>query len=82
MREEADDQREKNKALIRRYFSAYNTGDINSVLRFVDANHIHHPPGGGEPLDFTGRRMMKLFSSRRSLEFTLLSKIRSLKGTR
>jgi predicted ester cyclase len=52
----ADDEREQNKALIQRYFSAYDTGDMNAVLRFVDANHVYHPPGGGEPLDFTARK--------------------------
>ena len=51
-----DDEREQNKALIQRYFSAYDTGDMNAVLRFVDANHVYHPPGGGEPLDFTARK--------------------------
>jgi len=52
----ADDEGEQNKALIQRYFSAYDTGDMNAVLRFVDANHVYHPPGGGEPLDFTARK--------------------------
>ena len=38
MREErgrkgVDDQRKKNKALIRRYFSAYDKGDIDAVFR-------------------------------------------------
>jgi predicted ester cyclase len=46
----------QNKALIRRYFSAYDTGDPDVVLKFVDAKHVYHPPGGGQPLDFTGRK--------------------------
>jgi ketosteroid isomerase-like protein len=49
LRKGADDEREQNKALIRRYFSAYDTGDANAVLGFVDPNHVYHPPGGGEP---------------------------------
>ena len=56
LRKEVDDLRKKNKALIRRYFSAYDTGDQEAVLRFVDANHVYHPPGGGEPLDFAARK--------------------------
>jgi predicted ester cyclase len=51
-----DDETKQNKALIQRYFSAYDTGDMNAVLRFVDANHVYHPPGGGEPLDLTARK--------------------------
>jgi predicted ester cyclase len=53
---DADDEEEKNKALIQHYFGAYDPGDIDAVLRFVDANHIYHPPGGGESLGFVARR--------------------------
>jgi len=51
-----DDQRKKNKALIRRYFSAYDKGNIDAVFRFVDPRHVYHPPGGGEHLDLPGRK--------------------------
>src|SRR3972149_4742059 len=50
------DEIKRNKALIQQYFKAYDTGDINAVLGFVDPNHVHHPPGGGESLNFTERR--------------------------
>lgn len=46
---------ELNKMVVRRYFEAYDTGDINAVMQFIDPNHIHHP-GGGEPLNFDTRR--------------------------
>jgi predicted ester cyclase len=56
LQREADDQREQNRALIRRYFGAYDTGDPDAVLRFVDANHVYHSPGGGEPMGLTARK--------------------------
>lgn len=52
---ELEDKREQNKTLIQRYFSAYDTGDQEAVLRFLDAKHIYHPPGGGQPLDYAAR---------------------------
>jgi predicted ester cyclase len=56
LRKEPDDRKEENKALIQRYFNAYQTGDMNAVLRFVGANHVYHPPGGGDPMDLAARR--------------------------
>jgi hypothetical protein len=53
---ELEDKREQNKALIQRYFSAYDTGSQEAVLRFLDAKHIYHPPGGGQPLDYAARK--------------------------
>jgi predicted ester cyclase len=44
-----------NKDFVRRYFEAYDTGSIDEVMSFVDANHIHHP-GCGEPLDYAERK--------------------------
>jgi len=51
-----EDKREHNKTLIRRYFSAYDTGDQEAVLRFLDAKHVYHPPGGGQPLGYAARK--------------------------
>lgn len=51
----ANYQNRKNKALIKRYFSAYDTDDMNAVLKFVHPNHVHHP-GAGEPMNFAQRR--------------------------
>jgi predicted ester cyclase len=42
--------------LIQRYFSAYETGNMDAVWRFVDANCVYHPQGGGEPLNFNARK--------------------------
>jgi predicted ester cyclase len=46
---------ELNKTVVRRYFEAYDTGDINAVMQFIDPNHTHHP-GGGESLNFDARK--------------------------
>jgi len=46
---------ELNKMVVRRYLEAYDTGNINAVMEFVDSNHIHHP-GGGESLNFDARK--------------------------
>jgi predicted ester cyclase len=46
---------ELNKTVVRRYFEAYDTGDIDAVMEFIHPNHIHHP-GGEEPLDFDARK--------------------------
>jgi predicted ester cyclase len=64
LRKEANDELEQNKALVRRYFSAYDTGDPDAVLKFVAANHVYHPPGGGKSLDFAGRKRDEAFFSR------------------
>jgi predicted ester cyclase len=47
---------ELNKTVVRRYFEAYDTGDINAVMQFIDPNHVHHP-GRGESLNFDARRL-------------------------
>jgi predicted ester cyclase len=46
---------ELSKATVRRYFEAYDTGNIEAVMEFVDPSHVHHP-GGGESLDFEARK--------------------------
>ena len=46
---------ELNKTVVRRYFEAYDTGDVNAVMQFIDPNHVHHPRGG-ESLNFDERK--------------------------
>ena len=47
---------EDTKSLVRRYFTAYEAGNIDAVMEFVASDHMHHPPGGDEPMDFEARR--------------------------
>jgi steroid delta-isomerase-like uncharacterized protein len=44
------------KAVVRRYFEAYNTQRPEAVMAFVHRDHIYHPPGGGTPMDRRGRQ--------------------------
>jgi predicted ester cyclase len=46
---------ELNKTVVRRYFEAYDTGDIDAVMEFIHPNHVYHP-GGEESLDFDARK--------------------------
>jgi steroid delta-isomerase-like uncharacterized protein len=46
---------ETNKEIVRRYFEAYDTGDVDAVMQFIDPNHVHHP-GGEESLNFDARK--------------------------
>lgn len=47
---------ENAKAVVRRYFDAYNTQRPEAVMAFVHPDHVYHPPGGGEPMDRRGRQ--------------------------
>jgi len=58
---ELKDETDKNKMLIQRYFSAYDTGDQEAVLRFLDAKHVYHPPGGGPPMGYAARKNDEAF---------------------
>jgi len=58
---ELKDLREQNKMLIQRYFSAYDTGEQEAVLRFLDAKHVYHPPGGGPPMGYAARKNDEAF---------------------
>lgn len=44
------------KAMVRRYFEAYNTQRPDAVLAFVHRDHIYHPPGVAAPVDRRGRQ--------------------------
>lgn len=44
------------KDLVRRYLEAYDTQNPEDVMTFVHPDHIYHPPGGGEPMDFHERK--------------------------
>ena len=47
---------ELNKTLARRYFKAYETGDIDAVMQFIGPDYILHPGGGAGPLNFDARK--------------------------
>ncbi len=36
----------ENKALVRRYWKAYETGDVEAVVAFLHSRHVFHPEGG------------------------------------
>lgn len=44
------------KDVARSYFKAYETGDIEAVMRFLDHDYVLHPGGGEEPLNYDGRK--------------------------
>ncbi len=44
------------KAVVRRYFEAYNTQRQEAIMAFVHPDHIYHPPAGGAPMDRPGRQ--------------------------
>ena len=47
---------ELNKAIARSYFEAYNTGDIDAVMKFIGSGYVLHPEGGGEPVNSDERK--------------------------
>ena len=47
---------ELNKALARKYFEAYSTGDVDAVMKFVGSKYVLHPGGNGEPMNPVERR--------------------------
>jgi steroid delta-isomerase-like uncharacterized protein len=47
---------ELNRAIARRYFKAYETGDIEAVMEFMSPNHVLHPEGGGRPMNLYQRK--------------------------
>jgi predicted ester cyclase len=44
------------KDLARGYFKAYENGDIEAVMGFLDRDYVLHPGGGEEPLNYDGRK--------------------------
>lgn len=56
---------EVNKTLARRYFKAYETGDINAVMEFIGPNYVLHPGGNGESMNSEERKRdeMAFFSA-------------------
>ncbi len=61
---------ESNKNLARRYFKAYETGDIEGVMKFIDQNYRLHPGGTAEPMNHDERKRdeMRFFSAFSSIE--------------
>jgi predicted ester cyclase len=51
---------ELNKTVARRYFEAYDTGNIDTVMEFIDPNYVLHPEGGGKPMNFDERKRDEL----------------------
>jgi predicted ester cyclase len=47
---------ETNKRITRRYFNAYERGDIEAVMKFLDPHHVLHPGAGGEPQNLDARK--------------------------
>ena len=60
---------ERSKPIARRYFEAYETGDLDAVMEFIAPNYVLHP-GGGEPLNFDERKRdeMMFFSAFSSIQ--------------
>ena len=46
----------ENKALVRRYFKAYETGDVEAVVAFLHPRHVFHPEGGRRALGLRARK--------------------------
>jgi steroid delta-isomerase-like uncharacterized protein len=47
---------ELNKAVARSYFEAYNTGDIDAVMKFIGSDYVLHPGGRGESMNSDERK--------------------------
>jgi len=47
---------EENKAVARSYFEAYNTGDIDAIMKFIGSDYVLHPGGSGEPMNSDERK--------------------------
>jgi steroid delta-isomerase-like uncharacterized protein len=47
---------EQNKTVARNYFKAYETGDIEAVMKFIAADYILHPGGTGETMNSDERK--------------------------
>jgi len=59
---------EENKAVARSYFEAYNTGDIDTIMKFIGSDYVLHPGGSGEAMNSDERKrdemvFFKAFSS-------------------
>jgi steroid delta-isomerase-like uncharacterized protein len=59
---------EENKAVARSYFEAYNTGDIDAIMKFIGSDYVLHSGGSGEPMNSDERKrdemvFLKAFSS-------------------
>jgi len=47
---------ERNKNVAINYFKAYETGDIEAVMKFLAPNYVLHPGGDGEPMNSKERK--------------------------
>lgn len=51
---------ELNSKISRRYFKAYETGDIDTVMEFIDPDYALHPGASGEPMNSEQRKRDEL----------------------
>jgi len=42
--------------IARSYFEAYNTGDIDAVMKFIECDYVLHPGGCGESMNSDDRK--------------------------
>src|SRR4051812_16878733 len=49
---------ETNKALVRRFFEAFNAGDLDAVSTLVAPNAVIHNSGAPDPLDLEGFKQL------------------------
>ena len=47
---------EFNKKVARRYFEAYNTGNVDVVMAFIGKGYVLHPGGGAKTMDSEERK--------------------------
>jgi len=68
---------EFNKEVARRYFKAYETGDIEAAMKFIDPDYVLHPGGGGEPMNYEARKSdeMVFFSAFSNIEVVVEDQI-------
>jgi len=47
---------ERNKTVAYSYYKAYETGDIEAVMKFIAPNYVLHPGGDGKPMNSEERK--------------------------
>lgn len=47
--------------MVRRYFEAYSTGDINAVVAFAGPDYVLHPGGRGKAMNLEERKRDEMF---------------------
>ncbi len=52
---------EENKKTARRYFKAYDTGNIEAVMKFIASNYVLHPGANGKTMNAAERKSDEAF---------------------